>query len=702
MLPDGKGLPRDVYLMLAGENPETYGFMVRNIERSSAPEYAPRFGTGKSDETDLSLLKADTFTFGGGQYQRKQKDGDRNSILGGYYNRYAEQLEPYRGITYLTSSSTMGIPTAETYGGDITYVATRVGSTNRIAQITASGTVTWLTLPAPLATSSYAITDMKLCKGYLFVASLDATGNGNNMYRYNTSASTWQDVGGKLTLLAVLRGRLYGVSHEGSIWLAPDVTVTTIQWQKVQDSPGGNAYPKTFYEFNGALWLAYQGETCRFDGVNLVNVLNHETLYAEVYNGAVFYVVGKWLYRFNGSVVEKLQYFEDGITALRADLDNLYMLTGVSGITSGYDNVKDPSEQLISRCVYFDGEGFYTACERYSTNPESGFTMFYYALSRHATGVVVVLSNPAAYGTLAHTNPLSTYASPEDGTNSIFTSEIDNGFPNNWKSPAYLDISAIGSYSLTVDVQLNTGTGWGNWINLCTAQSTSTRVVFPIDENYLYKAMRVRVQGATSDAVTLRYTLQPRQRVTYRIDFVLPTDDPFKTKDRRNTAIDDVNITGANHMWYHQALMRALHSKVPIFLFGSDYSKATSSPLGTGTGSLTLAGSAPLEPVPLQADEPAYLGITNSPDGGTTWEVISVQSASFNLSAGSSNTAMTCNKRGIAGGTVTVDANTIFAVATKLYCTRLISERIVASDPNHATGDFSNTERIVSLEFIEV
>lgn len=710
MLATGKGLPRDVYLHFSGNNPETYGYIVRNLEKSSAVEYAPRFSSGKSDETDLSLLKAETFSFKGGMFQRRQDDNSKNSIVYGYYNGYDDTLYPYPNGTYF-GTDYYGVPSAECYGNNTTFIASRIGSTNIIRRINDSGTQTTLSLPSGLSSATIAITDMVVFGKYLVVVTQSASVSVNT-YRFDMVASSWQDVGGSVNRIAVLRGRLYGVQANGNIWTVPDATATTWSWTLLYSS-NATSIPSAWFEFNGALWLSIQGVTYRFDGVNLVEVLNHECLFAEVYNGAVYYMVKKWLYRFNGSVVEKIQFFDETVYGVRADDENLYIVTqSPLSKYSGYDSPKDPTDTLMGRLYYFNGTAFYEAYESFTSNPESGFASWPYGLARQKSGIVLIGCNSASgYGYARRHSPTENQTSYVMGT----TSEVDNGYPNNWKNLQYIDINADGwAGTASCEIQVHDGTAWTDWINLGNFSSTVSRIAVPNSEDYLYKMLRVRVQSSQSAgsllsirSFTLRYTLQPRQRSNVRIDFVLPTDDAQGVKDRYNNRIEDAKGNNSTYMFYSTALDRALYAKIPLFIIGSDYTQAVSPAITTGVGTLTLAGSVPFNPVPNTIDEQCYVGITN--DNGVTWEIASVSVVGNNLSSTNATTPITLKARSISGSTISINSNTIFAPAIQVYCQRLVSERIIADgSPNHqvyATGsnpEFSNFERIKSLEFVEV
>lgn len=711
MLAPSKGLPRDIYLAIADSTPKYYGYMVRNLDRTSAGDYAPRFGTGKSDETDLTLLKAETYSFGGGMFQRSEKENDKNSILYGYYNGYDETLYSYPNGT-LFGADYYGIPSAECYGNNTTFIASRVGSTNVIRKISDTGTQTSLSLPTALSTATIAISDMVVFGKYLVVVTQSA-GVSVNTQRYDMTTASWQDVGGSVNRIAVLRGRLYGVQANGNIWAVPDATTATWSWQLLYSS-NATSIPLAWFEFNGALWLSIQGLTYRFDGVNLVEVLNHECQYAEVYNGAVYYMVKKWLYRFNGSTVEKLQFFDETVYGLRADDESLYIVTqSPLSKYSGYDSVKTPSDTLMGRLYYFNGTAFYEAYESFTSNPESGFASWPYGLTRQKDGIVLIGANLASgYGYARRHSPT------ENQTKfvAVYSSEIDNGFPNNWKSLQYIDVNADGwasptSETITVEVQTHNGLTWSAWQTVGTLQNGATRVTLPLTSTYLYKMLRVRFQSSTASTTTLsvrsytiRFTLQPRQRANLKIDFVLPSDTAQGTKDRRNNKINDSSVAGANQMYAHRGLMQSLYSKLPVYVIGIDF--ATSyltgySALGTGTGTLAIVGSMPLSPLPNALDELAYIGFSN--DDGVTWEIAEVSAITYD-SAGTLTT-LTVSRRGALGSTITVGANTIVAPAIKTFCNRLVNERIIVDGSYNMstyTSDFSNTERVVTLEFAEV
>lgn len=711
MLATNDGLGRDVYLAIADTTPKYYGYMVRNYDRSSAVDYAPRFGTGKSDETDLTLLKAESYTFGGGMFQRREKDNDKNSILYGYYNGYDETLYPFPNGT-LFGADYYGIPSAECYGNNTTFIASRIGSTNIIRKISDTGTHTTLSLPSALSSATIAITDMCVFGKYLVVVTQSASVSVST-FRFDMTTSSWQDVGGSVNRIASLRGRLYGVQANGNIWAVPDANVATWSWQLLYSS-NATSIPGAWFEFNGALWLSIQGLTYRFDGVNLVEVLNHECQYAEVYNGAVYYMVKKWLYRFNGSVVEKLQYFDETVYGLRADDENLYIVTqSPLSKYSGYDSVKDPTDTLMGRLYYFNGTSFYEAYESYTSNPESGFASWPYGLARQKSGIVLIGCNVASgYGYARRHNQ----AEPQTGFIAIYSSEIDNGFPNNWKSLQYIDMNADGwasptSEVVTVQVQTHNGLTWTAWQSVGTLQNGQTRITLPDTSTYLYKMIRIRCTVSTAVSATLsirsftlRYTLQPRQRANMKIGFVLPADTAQGTKDRRNVRISDSSISNANHTYAYRGLMSSLYSKLPVYIIGIDF--ATSyltgyTALGTGTGTLAVLGNLIFSPLPNTIDEKSYIGFSN--DDGVTWEIAEVSSVVYDATG--TKTEITVSRRGALGSTITVGANTIVAPAIKTFCSRLIGERVIADGAYNLqtpSSEYSNTERVVSLEFAEV
>jgi len=713
MLANGTGLARDLYLAIADTTPKYYGYMVRNLDRTSAGDYAPRFGTGKNDETDLTLLKAETYTFGGGMFQRREKDNEKNSILYGYYNGYDETLYGFPTGTFF-GADYYGTPSAECYGNNTTFIASRIGSTNVIRKISDTGTQTTLSLPTALSTATISISDMVVFGKYLVVVTQSA-GVSVNTQRYDMTTASWQDVGGSVNRIAVLRGRLYGVQANGNIWAVPDATTATWSWQLLYSS-NATTLATSWFEFNGALWLSIQGLTYRFDGVNLVEVLNHECQFAEVYNGAVYYMVKKWLYRFNGSVVEKLQYFDETVYGLRADDESLYIVTqSLLSKYSAYDNVKDATQQLLGRLYYFNGTAFYEAYESFTYNPESGFTSWPYGLTRQKDGIVLIGCNVASgYGYARRHNQNEA----QSKIIVVYSSEIDNGFPNNWKSLQYIDINADGwttptSELVYVDIQTHNGLAWTDWQEVGILQNGNTRIVLPDTSSSVYKMVRLRIRTYPSvssvlsiRSFTLRFTLQPRQRANLKVDFVLPSDTAQGTKDRRNGRINDSAV--ATQSYAYRGLMQSLYSKLPVYLVGLDF--ATSyltgyTALGTGTGNICVIGSMFFSPIPNSLDEKTYIGLSN--DDGVTWEIAEVSTVTYN--AGGDNTVIAVSRRGVLGSTITVGASTIIAPAIKTFCNRLVGERIIVDGAYNlktytsgTSADYSNTERIVSLEFAEV
>jgi hypothetical protein len=151
----------------------------------------------------------------------------------------------------------MVLPSAECYGNNTTFIASRIGSTNIIRKISDSGTQTTLSLPSGLSSATIAITDMVVFGKYLVVVTQSASLSVNT-YRFDMVASSWQDVGGSVNRIAVLRGRLYGVQANGNIWTVPDANTATWSWTLLYSS-NATSMPVAWFEFNGALWLSIQG-----------------------------------------------------------------------------------------------------------------------------------------------------------------------------------------------------------------------------------------------------------------------------------------------------------------------------------------------------------------------------------------------------------------------------------------------------------
>jgi hypothetical protein len=371
----------------------------------------------------------------------------------------------------------------------------------------------------------------------------------------------------------------------------------------------------------------------------------------------------------------------------------------------------------MGRLYYFNGTAFYEAYESFTYNPESGFTSWPYGLTRQKDGIVLIGCNVASgYGYARRHNQQEA----QSKVIVVYSSEIDNGFPNNWKSLQYIDLNADGWTSPTselvfVDIQTHNGLAWTDWQEVGILENGKTRVVLPDTSSSLYKMIRVRIRTypAVSSLLsirsfTLRYTLQPRQRSNIKVDFVLPADTAQGTKDRRNFRINDSSFVGATQAHAHRGLMQSLYSKLPIYLIGTDYATPFLSgftALGTSTGDVCVIGSLPFSPLPNAIDEIAYVGFSN--DDGVTWEVAEVSSVSYEATG--SQTVFSVSRRGALGTIISVDENTIVAPAIKTFCNRLIGERIIVDGAYNlrtytsgASADFTNTERVVSLEFAEV
>lgn len=681
--------PFDLYL---GDISTLQGYRCRTFSRDSAPLVAPKFSTGAQGQTDLDLLKSVSVdNIAGGMFQRDFEDPQKVARAVGFYNRYDNNLYPtpnmpaFTAFLPTTSYKITAMCSSELY----TFVAvsyTAAGNVNNKLFRLNKGTNTWTDLTAGMPAIIRAgttgsglgapICDLGLHKNYLYVSGqtgIPALGTWFPNYRYDLTAGTWQNLSGFGVLMRTMRGILYHINTSSMIYAMSNETAAGSATYTLIDIAGFsdvvNATPTDAKEFNGALWIGKPDGLYRFDGLKATMILPLASRYLTVYNGALYFAAGQWLYSFNGAQVVKLQYFggSESITGISATIDHLLVCTKVNTAGS-YADADKPSIVYAGksqiRTYTYDGVGFYIVDERLVTDVGGGQAWPTYngnkLITMWSDGSVnnawwIDLSTAGSAAAVATTSQLE-----------ITVSEHDDGYPNIFKSLELIEANYAGIVAGdTIDVtyQLYDGKVWGSWLTAGQVTSTSGNN-FEITNlsNKLYKRIRVNLKATLTAASTLslkgasiRYTLQPRARWRWQTTLMA------QGKDRNgNTITDDPNALT-------NTITKAIKQKTPVFMLSPDFG-VVKAQIAAGVLTFIVKGQQPL-----YADPYAEYQLVAVKNNNSVWEVLRVSSVSY--ASGPDETTITVKERGYYGVTAAqINAGAEFHLCYKVYVTRLLRE----------------------------
>lgn len=699
----------DIYL---GDKSNLQGYRLRSLVRDSAPLIASKFSSGEQGQSDLDLLKVKTWkSCKGGMFQRDWVDDEKGARVRGFYNMYDENLYPIPAwstlsspATYLGSSHSV---TAKCTAYNSTYVAHREGATNKLHKIAANGTVTNIVLPAAISGSTIPITDLSFHKGYVFICGSNASGFFNN-HRYNVSAGTFQDITGAVRLWSVLRGVLYGISITTNVFSTTNEeaagAATYNLVKTVGHSDTTNNLPSAFVEFNGAIWAATPQALFRFDGMDSVTILKQNVSYLTAYNGSLYYVLDGWLYRFDGTSIERLQYFgtSELVVGMSVTGDYLTILCQIS--TQGKYAGSDSDGTIDYRVYSWDGVGFQLIFEEDTVQAIGDIT---------SVGTLMLLSTVAnglfSYGYMYV--DFSKRFIPTTTGGGVWsleatTSQFDAGFPNVFKSLEFIEVDFNDLHAndtLTIAYQYFNGLDWSAWITLGTMSTTNNRIEVVETGSIvkLAKAFKVRAFwntpiGTSSSFslkdISLYYTLQPRPRWRWQLGINAGGVDPLMgLKDRNGTKITN----DANELT--NLITKSIKSKTPVFMLAPDYGIIKTT-VNSAATSFIVKGQIPLYTDPY--NEYPLCAVKNA---SGVWELFRVATISY--ASGPDETTVTVKERGYQGITAaSLNANAEFHLAYKVYVTKLLRDATILDDNTYneqSTGE-SQLKRIFDLEITEV
>ena len=362
-------------------------FDVRNYSRSTTDDLVARFGSSEKGQTNLDLLKAKTQkSFAGGMFQAQSDDDQKvASIKGMYFNENDQKLYMATDFIEKTTSATFGENvTAWCFANGKLFFAvhnTYWGAGSEADQNKLfyydPGTDTYGAVGLPTAQMNTAcpITDMVYHADKIFLCGKQKGIGGFKILRVNVSTfGTFELATDIYTFrkLCSFRGKLYAMGLR-SLHLVTDELgagkFTQIKEVGIDDPDIDNV--NRLFEFNGAMWIAKTDGLFRYDGVDVVKVLDDSRNQvrnnfgiSEVFNGAIYYTRGSALWRFDGTNVEKVQDLASmgEVLSLCARDDRLWILTR-QPTTYRLDDpswkIGAPPATTAFRLIAYNGVGFF-------------------------------------------------------------------------------------------------------------------------------------------------------------------------------------------------------------------------------------------------------------------------------------------------------------------------------------------------------
>lgn len=371
-------------LQLAG-----VGLRVENYRKSEAETFIPRLGSGSQTDSEFDLLRSRSLeTFKGGMLQRDWKDD--NAFFG------SENLVPVYddGVLYpvktlesITGSFGKSIVTAKAQTKDYLFVAIFYlnGPTfNAVYRIDAAGVTTAMTLPSAISTSINRINSMVIWNNQLWGTSGVSSATAKMFYMPVTGTSITDITGGGAVCfarLAVFNGQLYGTGATADVDFNSNIFRytgdTTNRSSTLVGTTGvqTNDYDASFFVFNGRLMLARADGLWAYDGIRVApvddasqNVDQRNFRFPTVLKGYLYYWMYDGMYRFNGSMIEKMYDISEvgfpcDVTAGKNRLWIIYSNSEFAGSSRydksmGYDY--SGGTAVNGRVVIYDGKAMFT------------------------------------------------------------------------------------------------------------------------------------------------------------------------------------------------------------------------------------------------------------------------------------------------------------------------------------------------------
>lgn len=682
-------------------------FLVNDISRQSAPDFIPRFNTGGQGLQDSDLMHTDEISFDGGMFQPYYVDSNKVNYLQGLIDPptgkiYPAFPRPVQGFDSYIGTDQSFTAKADTYYG--AYVAQRRGSTNKLYHIASSGAFTTIALPAAISGSAAPITSLVFWKKYLFVAGETSSSTYFNLHRYNIDTGTWQDVSGYGVYWFELRNSLYHINRSSMIYLGSNLeAAAAATWTAVKSvGPTSQAtdLPRGVVDFNGAAWIAKASGLYRFDGVDVVKILDMPINNLTLFNGALYFNIHNLLYRFDGSTLEKLQDFSadsSTIQALGATTNHLAIAT-IRTDTTHYSTFSSTNNYVVH---YYDGASFFVAATYNDTTNSGDIDLFFTS----GTTLYVTKRSTATSTNKSYMMSIGSYRSDFGLQRNIYviTSDLDNNLPNISKTLHGVRVmfEELGTNdSIEVQASFYRDGNWTSRSNLGTINSSSVDtsgnqenfldlVSSSVNRRYEKLRLYIKVTAAADSEITLRsigydYLIVPKRRYRWVLD-IAPSSDSIT--DNQNAIPSPVSTRVYSNNVHTDRILQYFHDENLFYFCGPDYATTTTSYTSSDL-EFTLSGSLPYWSFYYDSSAARPYLVIESDNFSGGYEVLRISSASI-LNGGIMT--VTVRERDFVTDPAAIASGAKVYLAHRATITRLLNDRI-SLDANNRVNDGLHSE----------
>lgn len=576
-------------------------YMVNAYQRTELSTFIPRLGPGDQTESQFDLLRGKTLRgFDGGMLQRYWNDDSSVFATENLYPIYDDGvLYPVNAPTTRTDMGT-GRPviTAQAKTKDYLFVAwqsTTGGSTQGIKRIDSSGTVTSLTTPTNITNLVRSITDMTIWKNKLWVCGTSTSTGIGGMYYMDLGSTTLTEVtggSGYFYKMAVWRDQLYGTNSgfvPNYVFYRYTGDTTTRSFVVLGATPAQTpSWNSVMFVFNNRVFLTRDDGLYAYDGTALVavedataQVNTNNYRFPAVLKGYLYYFMPSGMYRYNGSLIEKLYDISElgmpkDVISSKDRLWLCYTNSAYSGSarydkSMGYDY--STGTNVDGRVLVFNGKGMYTYA-RTSTFIKSGSPL----LADEGENDKLAWFNDNLY-IFTRAEPSNTHYSIATNENAIsgnkswriVTSIFDGDFAMIDKNQENIEFVFDGNVSSDQSITLeyrtagfDGSTGWTSAGTVSTQSEVLRQIWRTISAGLTFKKIQFRFSGTTAFSygiakIVFRYTLSPDYKNQWALTALCYGDN-----DLEPLTLDDGSISAVAVHILRGNIYASRHSDTPV------------------------------------------------------------------------------------------------------------------------------------------
>lgn len=513
-------------------------YRISGYQRSEVTPFIPRLSSGDQAESDFDLLRTKTLKgFDGGILQRYWQDDTSVFATEGLYPVYEDgTLYPVNAPATGTWRTVASGLLAKAQTKDYLFVATVTLSapTQQIKRVDRTGATVNLTLPANLTNNVNNITDMVIWRNQLWICatSISSGYTSGSMYYMDLGSTTVIDItagAGFFYKMVTWQDQLYGTNSgltANTAFYRYTGDTTTKNFALLGSTPGQYAsWNAEVFVYNNRVLLARNDGLYSYDGIKLDiiesqfdNVDDNNYRFCTELRGYLYYWLPDGMYRFNGSMIEKLYDVSEGgyprdmcrgKNRIWIIYNNSNVLSGSSRYdkSMGYDN--SSSNNVDGRIAVYNGRAMYTYARTSSwvKNPATeDFTgqgavdqVFWF------NDILYVYNSYDKNGQEIYTIDTNERALTGSKAWRIVTSIYDGGFPMIDKTVENLEASFDGNVSAddTINIEYRIGgfdgsTGWTTLGTFKSQTKLKEQVYASLPSGIVYKKIQFRFSGTTA------------------------------------------------------------------------------------------------------------------------------------------------------------------------------------------------------------